>query len=100
MIFKMRYHSVCNTYYTLFKHKCALNSSENLQQVLFLLTRSTTQQERGLPLSAFRLQLEEKQIPYIVEKINMRCYGPKPPEFMAKVNPDASTEVLHRALTL
>eukprot|EP00200_Dunaliella_tertiolecta_P018774 CAMPEP_0202399818 /NCGR_PEP_ID=MMETSP1128-20130828/2275_1 /ASSEMBLY_ACC=CAM_ASM_000463 /TAXON_ID=3047 /ORGANISM="Dunaliella tertiolecta, Strain CCMP1320" /LENGTH=483 /DNA_ID=CAMNT_0049003223 /DNA_START=238 /DNA_END=1689 /DNA_ORIENTATION=- len=31
------------------------------------------------------LMLEEKQIPYIVEKINMRCYGPKPPEFMAKV---------------
>ena len=31
------------------------------------------------------LQLEEKRIPYIIEKINMRCYGDKPPEFMAKV---------------
>ncbi|GAB4823293.1 hypothetical protein N2152v2_010339 [Parachlorella kessleri] len=31
------------------------------------------------------LQLEEKQIPYIVEKINMRCYGDKPAEFMRKV---------------
>lgn len=31
------------------------------------------------------LQLEEKRIPYEVEKINMRCYGGKPPEFMAKV---------------
>ncbi|KAL4421036.1 hypothetical protein ABPG77_007511 [Micractinium sp. CCAP 211/92] len=31
------------------------------------------------------LQLEEKQIPYVIEKINMRCYGDKPPEFMAKV---------------
>lgn len=31
------------------------------------------------------LQLEEKKIPYIVKKINMRCYGDKPPEFLAKV---------------
>lgn len=31
------------------------------------------------------LQLEEKRIPYVIEKINMRCYGDKPPEFMAKV---------------
>eukprot|EP00877_Chromochloris_zofingiensis_P005299 jgi/Chrzof1/14770/Cz09g15160.t1 len=31
------------------------------------------------------LQLEEKQIPYVIEKINMRCYGGKPPEFLAKV---------------
>ena len=31
------------------------------------------------------LQLEEKRIPYIIEKINMRCYGDKPPSFMAKV---------------
>ncbi|KAL4535030.1 hypothetical protein Ndes2437B_g05782 [Nannochloris sp. 'desiccata'] len=31
------------------------------------------------------LQLEEKKIPYIIEKINMRCYGGKPPEFLAKV---------------
>ncbi len=28
------------------------------------------------------LQLEEKQIPYVVEKINMRCYGDKPADFM------------------
>lgn len=25
------------------------------------------------------------QIPYVIEKVNMRCYGDKPPEFMAKV---------------
>ncbi|EIE23653.1 glutathione S-transferase [Coccomyxa subellipsoidea C-169] len=31
------------------------------------------------------LQLEEKQIPYTLEKINMRCYGDKPPEYTAKV---------------
>eukprot|EP00746_Dinoflagellata_sp_MGD_P013345 gnl/MRDRNA2_/MRDRNA2_128812_c0_seq1.p1 gnl/MRDRNA2_/MRDRNA2_128812_c0~~gnl/MRDRNA2_/MRDRNA2_128812_c0_seq1.p1 ORF type:complete len:478 (-),score=111.21 gnl/MRDRNA2_/MRDRNA2_128812_c0_seq1:189-1541(-) len=31
------------------------------------------------------LQLEEKQIPYRVEKINMRCYGPKKKSFLAKV---------------
>lgn len=31
------------------------------------------------------LQLEEKQIPYTMEKINMRCYGDKPPSFTAKV---------------
>ncbi|GLI60527.1 hypothetical protein VaNZ11_002533 [Volvox africanus] len=31
------------------------------------------------------LQLEEKRIPYVIEKINMRCYGDKPPSFMAKV---------------
>lgn len=27
------------------------------------------------------MQLEEKRIPYIVEKINMRCYGDKPQSF-------------------
>jgi len=32
------------------------------------------------------MQLEEKRIPYIIEKINMRCYGDKPPSFLAKVN--------------
>ncbi|KAK9840509.1 hypothetical protein WJX74_011029 [Apatococcus lobatus] len=31
------------------------------------------------------LQLEEKQIPYTIEKINMRCYGDKPQEYTAKV---------------
>ncbi|GLC43420.1 hypothetical protein PLESTB_001555600 [Pleodorina starrii] len=31
------------------------------------------------------LQLEEKRIPYVIEKINMRCYGDKPPSFTAKV---------------
>jgi len=31
------------------------------------------------------LQLEEKQIPYTIEKINMRCYGEKPREFLSKV---------------
>ena len=32
------------------------------------------------------LQLEEKRIPYVLEKINMRCYGDKPASFMAKVS--------------
>ena len=36
------------------------------------------------------LQLEEKRIPYRVEKINMRCYGDKPREFMAKVGGGAA----------
>ena len=27
------------------------------------------------------IALEEKQIPYRIEKINMRCYGDKPPSF-------------------
>ena len=31
------------------------------------------------------LQLEEKKIPYIIEKINMRCYGDKPQSFLQKV---------------
>ena len=31
------------------------------------------------------LQLEEKKIPYRVEKINMRCYGDKPALFTSKV---------------
>jgi glutathione S-transferase len=31
------------------------------------------------------LQLEEKRIPYVIEKINMRCYGPKPRAFIEKV---------------
>lgn len=30
-------------------------------------------------------QLEEKRIPYTIEKINMQCYGDKPAEFLAKV---------------
>lgn len=32
------------------------------------------------------MQLEEKQIPYTLEKINMRSYGDKPPHFLAKVS--------------
>jgi glutathione S-transferase len=31
------------------------------------------------------LLLEEKRIPYTIEKINMRCYGDKPDSFMRKV---------------
>jgi Glutathione S-transferase, N-terminal domain len=31
------------------------------------------------------LQLEEKRIPYEIEKINMRCYGAKPRAFMEMV---------------
>lgn len=31
------------------------------------------------------LMLEEKQIPYVVEKIAMRCYGDKPQSFLSKV---------------
>jgi glutathione S-transferase len=30
-------------------------------------------------------QLEEKRIPYTIEKINMRCYGDKPASFLSKV---------------
>ena len=30
-------------------------------------------------------KLEEKRVPYRVEKINMRCYGDKPSSFLAKV---------------
>ncbi len=29
--------------------------------------------------------MEEKHIPYTIEKINMRCYGDKPREYTAKV---------------
>ena len=32
------------------------------------------------------MQLEEKQIPYIIEKINMRCYGDKPESFYEKTS--------------
>lgn len=28
------------------------------------------------------MQLEEKRIPYEIEKINMRCYGDKKPSFL------------------
>ena len=31
------------------------------------------------------LQLEAKRIPYKVVKVNMRCYGDKPPEYMRRV---------------
>jgi glutathione S-transferase len=31
------------------------------------------------------MQLEEKRIPYRIDKINMRCYGDKKPEFTKKV---------------
>jgi glutathione S-transferase len=31
------------------------------------------------------MMLEEKKIPYTVEKINMRCYGDKPDSFLQKV---------------
>lgn len=31
------------------------------------------------------LQLEEKQIPYVVQKENMRCYGPKTREYLSSV---------------
>lgn len=37
------------------------------------------------------MQLEEKRIPYEIEKINMRCYGDKPASFMAKVR-EGTTE--------
>lgn len=32
------------------------------------------------------LQLEEKRIPYVVQKVNMRCYGDKPKSFFS-LNP-------------
>lgn len=31
------------------------------------------------------MMLEEKRIPYTVEKVNMRCYGDKSESFLAKV---------------
>lgn len=31
------------------------------------------------------MQLEEKRIPYTIDKINMRCYGEKKASFTAKV---------------
>ena len=31
------------------------------------------------------MQLEEKRIPYKIDKINMRCYGEKKASFTAKV---------------
>ena len=37
------------------------------------------------------LQLEEKQIPYVIEKINMRCYGDKPAAYTAKVLQSAAS---------
>jgi glutathione S-transferase len=41
------------------------------------------------------LQLEEKKIPYIVEKINMSCYGEKPRSFLA-IAPGGSLPVMER----
>jgi Glutathione S-transferase, N-terminal domain len=37
------------------------------------------------PVPQVWLQLEEKRIPYEIEKINMRCYGAKPRAFMEMV---------------
>jgi len=31
------------------------------------------------------MQLEEKRVPYVLERINMRCYGAKPKSFLEKV---------------
>ena len=39
----------------------------------------------GAPAPQVWLQLEEKRIPYEIEKINMRCYGAKPRAFMEMV---------------
>ena len=38
------------------------------------------------------LQLEEKRIPYRVEKINLRCYGDKPASFF-QINPSGGLPV-------
>ena len=38
------------------------------------------------------MALEEKKIPYRVEKINMRCYGEKPPSF-ARLQPSGAIPV-------
>ena len=38
------------------------------------------------------LQLEEKRIPYRIEKIPLRCYGSKPASFM-KINPSGGLPV-------
>ena len=39
------------------------------------------------------MQLEEKRIPYVKEKINMRCYGLKPESFM-KIAPSGALPVI------
>ena len=43
------------------------------------------------------MQLEEKQIPYTIEKINMNCYGPKPASFLQKVRAAAGLHQAERA---
>ncbi len=40
--------------------------------------------------SSSAAQLEEKRIPYTIEKINMRCYGDKPPEYTRKARAAAT----------
>eukprot|EP00546_Thalassionema_frauenfeldii_P003264 CAMPEP_0178931622 /NCGR_PEP_ID=MMETSP0786-20121207/22026_1 /TAXON_ID=186022 /ORGANISM="Thalassionema frauenfeldii, Strain CCMP 1798" /LENGTH=514 /DNA_ID=CAMNT_0020608547 /DNA_START=162 /DNA_END=1703 /DNA_ORIENTATION=+ len=37
--------------------------------------------------------LEEKQIPYRVEKINMSCYGDKPRDFLTRIQPNGQIPV-------
>lgn len=39
------------------------------------------------------IQLEEKKIPYVIEKINMFCYGEKPESFL-KINPNGLLPVI------
>ena len=40
--------------------------------------------------SSTAAQLEEKRIPYTIEKINMGCYGDKPPEYTRKARAAAA----------
>ena len=52
----------------------------------------------AIALQKVWLQLEEKQIPYVIEKINMRCYGDKPAAYTAKVEICTSLLLLQLAL--
>ncbi len=47
--------------------------------------RQPAQLPTGAPAPQVWLQLEEKRIPYEIEKINMRCYGANPRAFMEMV---------------
>jgi hypothetical protein len=45
------------------------------------------------------MMFEEKQIPYRIERINMRSYGDKPKAFLAKVRSARYCSPRHRILS-
>jgi glutathione S-transferase len=61
-------------------HSLTRDAAIRLQQEHHLAQLPT-----GAPALQVWLQLEEKRIPYEIEKINMRCYGAKPRAFMEMV---------------